>query len=321
MGASISRSSSASSSAGRSRRAHSPTPPGGTRLFPIFHVGRKRSRSEVKAAVKSPTKERGRAYTSETSDEPIVRQHYVLEAVIGSGYVSPIEHPRRILDIGAHSLMWMLDLAKEFHRSQITGIGLRPLRADTSLPVNCSFEIVDLYDDPRLPFPNAYFDFVRHRILNVPVRPENQQAYISECARVTAPSGWVELAQWQGFCEYAGPAAARWHEWFLRAMETRIADTYYIDQVEELMRTAGLEEVQRKEYLIPVGAWAGSAGQLSWTNIEDGTILIAEELARVHGVPKQMICELLPQMQQEVSEHRGCFSFVVYFGRKPDISY
>jgi SAM-dependent methyltransferase len=209
-------------------------------------------------------------------------------------------------------------LAKEFQRSQIIGIGPKPLRADICLPINCSFETVDLYDDPRLPFPNGYFDFVRHRIVNMPVRPENQQAYICECARVTAPGGWVELAQWQGFCEYAGSATAHWHNWFINAMQMRIADTYYIDQVDELMCNAGLVDVEKREFLVPIGSWAGTAGHLGWLNIAEGTELIAEELANAYGVRPEVILDLLPRMQREVEEHRSRFSFVVYFGRKPD---
>ncbi|MFZ0218007.1 MAG: methyltransferase domain-containing protein, partial [Candidatus Dormiibacterota bacterium] len=130
-------------------------------------------------------------------------QHYALRETLRANYLAPIDEPARILDVGTGTGRWVFDLCHAFPRALGVGLDLVAI-GSASGPSNYRFVRGDV--TAGLPFDDATFDFVHQRLLRLGIPTAAWDGVIAELVRVTAPGGWVELAEVGVGIESIGPA-------------------------------------------------------------------------------------------------------------------
>jgi ubiquinone/menaquinone biosynthesis C-methylase UbiE len=75
--------------------------------------------------------------------------------------VAPIENPTAILEVGAGSGRWAIEVAEEYKNAMVTGIDLSPVSPTSAVPQNCKFVIADL--TKGLDFETGSLDLVHSR--------------------------------------------------------------------------------------------------------------------------------------------------------------
>ncbi|KAG6002998.1 hypothetical protein E4U21_002473 [Claviceps maximensis] len=75
---------------------------------------------------------------------------------------APITLPRRVLDCGFGAGHWAIDIAKQFPKSEVTGIDISPHMIPEDLPDNVDLQVDDL--NLSFTFPSAHFDLVHSQM-------------------------------------------------------------------------------------------------------------------------------------------------------------
>ncbi|WP_052890808.1 class I SAM-dependent methyltransferase [Thermogemmatispora carboxidivorans] len=246
-------------------------------------------------------------------------QHYALRAALRGNYLAPIVQPHRILDVGCGTGQWAFELAQQFPQAQVVGLDLEQVKAATSPPPNYRFVQGDILQG--LPFDNDSFDFVHQRLLFLAIPLPAWPGVVQDLARVTAPGGWVELAE-------TGTALEDWHpcgqatQEFCR-LAAQLASLRGIDtdavprSLECYLEEAGLVNIHGQRFAVPLGEWGGRIGSLMALNVCEGWKAISAPLAARFGKPEQEVLALIEQAHREWNEFHTSCHFAVAYGQKP----
>lgn len=199
-------------------------------------------------------------------------QHYLLRTGIGGNFMAPVQQPSAILDVGAGSGRWAMEIASLFPSARVIGTDLVPPAVDEASilghgldhrPPNYSFVPGNVLEG--LPFPDASFDFVHQRLLITAIPKARWPHVIGELVRVTRPGGWVELAEC-GVLEQGGPGSmGLWGSW-IEFLLTRGVDFTIGHTIGQMLSDAGLASVQQHALYFPMGDWGGRIGRASATD-------------------------------------------------------
>ncbi|HEU5377870.1 MAG TPA: methyltransferase domain-containing protein [Ktedonobacteraceae bacterium] len=188
-------------------------------------------------------------------------QHYALYQAIGSHYVAPIvEHVRLMLDIGAGTGIWPMEMAALFPQAQVIGIDIDPALFKPDLPENCYLRTGNVLSG--LPFPDALFGYTHQRLLTAAITAENWPRVVRELIRVTRPGGWVECVEIDHQMQNAGPAGQQLQELMASVGKSLGFDGEVIRHLGDLLKQEGLQSVEVQPIVIPVGEWGGRAGSM-----------------------------------------------------------
>jgi len=128
--------------------------------------------------------------------------------LLGANILAPIgPKPTRILDVGAGSGRWVVEVAEEFPSTIVTGLDLSPILPHGTIPSNCKFIVGDLTDG--LKFDDGTVDLVHSRyrraspplmrIINAGVKQTQWPCYMRDVYRVIKPgTGWAQCTEFQG---------------------------------------------------------------------------------------------------------------------------
>ncbi|KZT56686.1 S-adenosyl-L-methionine-dependent methyltransferase [Calocera cornea HHB12733] len=114
-------------------------------------------------------------------------QHYGIKAYFGGNNVGADwpENPRRILEIGAGSGAWAMEVAYQFPNAEVIAIDISDVKPDRK-PENCTFKVVNVVKDPW-PFAKDEFDIVHCRFVTVHL--PNFKELLDKAIDSTAPGG------------------------------------------------------------------------------------------------------------------------------------
>jgi tRNA G46 methylase TrmB len=73
-------------------------------------------------------------------------QHHAILSALGHRYRAPIKNPKKAIDIGTGTGIWMFEMAAEFPDCEFLGIDIFPLPKNAVLPKNCTFEIANAFE-------------------------------------------------------------------------------------------------------------------------------------------------------------------------------
>jgi SAM-dependent methyltransferase len=200
-------------------------------------------------------------------DEPyrLDVQHYALRETLKANFLAPIEAPRWVLDVGCGTGRWCVEVCDQLPGAVVIGLDMvagEPPRREGEAPPPYRFVKGNVLQG--LPFADGQFDFVHQRFLMAGVPLGAWLAVVVELVRVTRTGGWVELTEIPWVVEGAGPATDQ-----LLALGREMAASRGLDAGREVfdsldgyLREAGLENVVREEFPIPIGEWGGRVGSL-----------------------------------------------------------
>jgi hypothetical protein len=171
-----------------------------------------------------------------------------------------------------------------------------------------------------LPFPDDTFDFVHQRFLMSGVPVSMWPVVVGELVRVTRPGGWTELVESMVSPKRLGNAGQRLFGLLLELAGQRgldVSNTVF-NSLDEYLRQAGLEEVSRHGFELPLGEWGGRIGSFLASDARVLCTRICEELRSRSVVSGEEATDLIRRCQEEFEERRTTWTVAVAFGHKPN---
>jgi SAM-dependent methyltransferase len=171
-----------------------------------------------------------------------------------------------------------------------------------------------------LPFPDDTFDFVHQRLLVSGIPVAEWPRAVAELVRVTRPGGWVELAEAIIGGRRTGPATQRLQQMALEMAATLGLDTgdIVLTAIDRYLREAGLEEVSRHEFELPVGEWGGRVGSFLASDIRAASTRLCEILQAKGVLSGEEAADLIRRAMNELEECRSVWPLAIAYGRKPN---
>jgi hypothetical protein len=205
-------------------------------------------------------------------------------------------------------------MAADFPACHFLGIDIAPLQPTTILPQNCSFELVNVLEG--IPKPDNWFDYVRQRLLVGAIPADKWKQHIQECMRVCASGGWIEIVETDAQILNGGPACQQASIWTAQGLKTRGIDVHLMQQLDELMREAGLINVTKQTFAAPFGPWGGQAGRLFAEDFKLGTSSMQPLFTHALGVPKEQVENNCDLAMKELESYQPYLTIYVYLGQK-----
>jgi SAM-dependent methyltransferase len=242
-------------------------------------------------------------------------QHYAHLAAAGANFLAPIDGPERAVDVGTGTGQWAFDLADELPSTLVVGLDLVPSKPEA--PANYRFVRGNVLQG--LPFASGTFDFTHQRLMMSGIPLRSWSAEVAELARITRPGGWIELAETDPRMEQVGPSTERLWE-MLRRLGTQAgldATGIVFRSLDDQLRRVGLLDVQRRDFTLPIGRWAGQVGTLLASDLRSLMSRLATTFSSMFGLGADELNQLVGQMVEEFEEHHSSLTTGIAFGRRP----
>ncbi len=87
--------------------------------------------------------------------------------------------------------------------------------------------------------------------------------------------------------------------------------------VDGYLREAGLEEVTRREFELPIGEWGGRVGSFLASDMRAAATRMCEVLESRGALSAEKASDLIRRFQREFEDYRPIWNVAVAYGRKP----
>lgn len=249
-------------------------------------------------------------------------QHYLFRYVLSGDYVAPIGQPTSILDVGCGTGRWGADMARQFPNASVVGVDIAPPASDSAAVVQGQHRPPDNYvfvegDITKgLAFADNSFDFVHMRLVVLALPQSMWLPAIAELARVTRPSGWIELVETT--VTPRSPRAQQWVVWAQTLARARGIDMTAGDQIGYFLQQAGMRNVQEIPLEIPLGPWGGRVGNLMLADAMAGArALEAPVVDLAHLATREAFHQAVAGMEADFRTLPNCTQpFYIAFGQK-----
>jgi len=183
--------------------------------------------------------------------------------------------PHRVLDVGAGTGIWCIDMGDEYPSAEIIGVDISA-NMPTWLPPNVRFEIADVEDPWTYGTP---FDYIHSRYMAGSIKdwPE----LMGQCFNHVKPGGWVEFQDFD--IDYYSQDGSLTPNHALRIWLTAACSAEEITgrtlrpgkYLERWMREAGFQHVEVIKSPLPLGLWPKNKklkkiGLFNWTQLWEG---------------------------------------------------
>lgn len=243
-------------------------------------------------------------------------QHYALRAALGGDYMAPLAAAttRTILDVGCGTGLWARERAREFPEAKITGIDIESHLPDMPLPPN--FQFIQGNILAGLPFPDNAFDYTHQRLLVGAIPAQQWPLALQELTRVTRPQGWVEVLESGMIYLNAGPATRQFQSWWQAGEKNLGFNLALMPHLDQMLKNAGLREIQAETLQLPLGKWGGRAGEMLAKDMHAVfTSFRAVYVSRL-GIPAKLFESTLVKLPNEWEQYQTRYEFYVVYGQK-----
>ncbi len=242
-------------------------------------------------------------------------QHHALREALGRNYLAPVGPLGRVLDVGTGTGRWGIEICWEHPEALVVGLDLVPGRAEHP----SGYRHVRGNVLRGLPFRDGVFDFVHQRLLVAGIPVAEWPRVVGELVRVTRPGGWVELVEPMMRAQPTGPASRHLVELLLARADSLGLDTRdaVFRAVDGYLREAGLEEVTRREFELPIGEWGGRVGSFLASDMRAAATRMCEVLESRGALSAEKASDLIRRFQREFEDYRPIWNVAVAYGRKP----
>lgn len=249
-------------------------------------------------------------------------QHYMLRYVLRGNYLTPLQRPTAILDVGGGTGRWALELATVFPQARVVSLDLSNPTAPggalaaTALPSNLTFQVANVLEG--LPFPDGAFDFVHQRLLGFALPQHRWPDAVREIVRVTRPGGWVELVEGRPAVDIQTPALTALHHWVLEFCAQRAIDPLQANRIDTFLRQAGLRNILQRELRLPLGRWGGHTGAMAETDYFSGFAALRPILVTQGLTTGETFDDMMGAARQEIERGRYEWSFYIACGQRSE---
>ncbi len=241
-------------------------------------------------------------------------QHYALRAILKGNYGAPVPTSMRsILDVGAGSGRWCIEMAEAFPAAQVVGVDIE-FPAVTP-PANCSFVQGNILNG--LDFPANSFEFVHQRLLVGAIPALKWSFVLQELARVAAAGGWIELLESGEIFHQIGPITRQFLSRWPAAAQATGFDLSRMSHLDQLFAASGLVNVQMHTIPMPLGRWAGAEGEMMGRDIQAIFQAFKAIFVTKMGMPEQEFNGLIDALPAEWESYQTTYEFYQVFGQKP----
>lgn len=239
---------------------------------------------------------------------------HALETMAGSTHLAPVRSPDRILDVGAGLNHWLREIRAEFPAA-FTAAAWTHTPRDGERPEAGLAVRTDLVGG--LPFLDAAFDYVHHRMIPFAVHEQDRTRQVDELVRVTAPGGWVEIVETAPTMQPLSPATAHLMRQIHRLLEVSSSTGASPVPPADQLRGRGLVDVEARRYELPIGSWGGPIGNAMLSNFRAVMGMLAPVLEDRLGVPTLETLGLVARSTEEIEQARTVAPLWFVWGRRP----
>ncbi|KAI8054679.1 S-adenosyl-L-methionine-dependent methyltransferase [Syncephalis plumigaleata] len=244
------------------------------------------------------------------------RFHYIVKHVLDGNYQGKLPYsPRKILDVGTGSGIWIREMAIEFPDSKVIGCDVVDLTVGDVLPTNCKWTECNILHG--LPFDDDQFDLVHQRQLGFYLPTKRLSRTLQELYRACSPDGQVQLMEMGIHWEPIGHNVAELQRLLRSGLSNAGIDPNALEQMEPRLRQAGFVDIQSKRIAVPVGAWGGLVGRI----LADATRHMIESarpvLVRYCKLRSHEVHSIINNALAEMEINQCCAVMYFYHARKP----
>ncbi len=229
-----------------------------------------------------------------------------------------------ILDIGCGPGEWVLQMARRFPTSRVTGIDISEQMiayaqddAQAHQLSNVQFQVMDARGP--LAFPDASFDAIHARFITGFLSTVTWPQLVWECFRLLRPGGWLVSIEFEDLGVSTSAALTEYNHLLVQAARragqcfSPAGDHYGITAVQHrLLQEAGFQDIHQQAYSINYSA--GMPAHIAMTeNFRTFLSLVQPFLVRSGVTTQDEIRVLYARVLEEM--HAGTFSAVAYFHR------
>lgn len=240
-------------------------------------------------------------------------QHFMLHQVLKSNTFAPVHdllcRGGHVLDVGCGTGRWCYEIASSYPKTQVIGFDLESIPRMPSTPLNYQFVRGNLLHG--LPFPAGSFQYVHQRFLVAGIPLVSWPTAVGELRRVTAPGGWIELAEMGTTFHQAGPATKQFLAWWTAICASRGIDPSRMSLLGLLLKQAGLCRVKTETKILAVGSWGGRLGKLLAQDMLAGWPTMKPLAQSVLGISPEIFTAVLGTVEDEWNRYHTMYE--VYF--------
>lgn len=237
--------------------------------------------------------------------------------------------PQRVLDMGTGTGIWALEFADRHPMAVVYGIDLSAIQPKFVAP-NCIFQI----DNLSLPWDfDLKFDFIHGRSLFHCF--SNPVHIFQEAFRTLADGGILEM---QDFIfdfrspddSLKGSALQEWSKLLDEAFKSKGIDLTCVSNYRNYFEEVGFEDIQQKEFALPVGSWAegesrkilGHWCQANILELLDAISLLPLTTCQPKVMSLQAVEVLLERVRHDLQDPdiHAYLQVLIIHGRKPKTS-
>lgn len=250
-------------------------------------------------------------------DQRLNYQHHALYKTISNHYLAPLTptSAQTILDVGTGTGIWAVEMAHQFPQAHILGVDVALSSLPRPLPPNCLFAQANILQG--LPFPDGQFAYTHQRLLVAAIPALHWPGVVRELVRVTRPGGWVELLEIGDVIQNAGPATKRLLTWMTDISKGLGFEMEVLRHLGDLLKQAGCSDIETQEIPVPLGAWAGSTGQMMKTDVLYGYNAIKDSYCPRSNTPPEVFDAMVQAAADEWEQNRCSYVFHAAYGRRP----
>jgi SAM-dependent methyltransferase len=260
------------------------------------------------------------------NDQLDIAHHMFLILLDQKLHLAPIQHPKRILDLGCGTGIWCMDMADEHPGTEILGVDLSPIQPSFT-PPNCKFEIDDVTS--LWTYPVNHFDFINIRGLYGSIA--DWPALYTQVYNHMEPGGYLhQLEMSIQFKSDDGTLTpdhvlSRWSDVFHEASVKFGKSFYEVWNLSTYIKNQGFTDVVERVYKVPVNGWPAEPhmkelGRWNFLHITQGAEGWALFLlTKVMGWSVQEAQVFIAQFRNGVKDRKihAYFETVVIYARKP----
>ena len=248
-------------------------------------------------------------------DQRLNFQHHVLYRTISNHYLAPLAATTtRILDVGTGTGIWPAEMAALFPQAHILGTDVSLSSLPHPLPSNCLFCQANILQG--LPFADQQFDFTHQRLLVAAIPSAKWPDAVRELVRVTRPGGWIELLEIGDIIQNAGPATRSLLTWMTNISKGLGFEMEILAHLGDLLAQAGCQDVESQNISVPLGAWAGTVGQMLKTDVLHGYQALKDSYCPRSHTPPAVFDTMVLAAAAEWEQNQASYVFHAAYGRR-----